>query len=203
WTVKRGMVRFAAPAGPTTRRTYEALRGRLLAELEAALPVDAVFVNMHGAMIAEGYDDCEGDLLSRIRAIVGDKVIVAGELDPHSNFSAAMAEKADILVAYKEYPHTDVAERADDIFAMVETTLAGRTNPIMSVHDCRMVGIYHTPREPMKGLVEYMRSLEGRGRILSVSAIHGFPWSDVPDAGTKILVISDGDRPAGEAAAAD
>lgn len=82
-TVIEGLAAFAAPAGPTTRHAWETLRDRLLEELRAALPVEVVLLSLHGAMVADGYDDCEGDLLQKVRAIVGPHTVVGAELDPH------------------------------------------------------------------------------------------------------------------------
>lgn len=67
------MVAGAQPSGTTTRHAYETLREELLTDLRAALPVDMVLLGLHGAMVADGYDDCEGDLLQRVRAIVGPR----------------------------------------------------------------------------------------------------------------------------------
>ena len=70
WELVEGLVTMAHPAGTTTRHAYETLRDRLLGELRQALPVDMVLLGLHGAMVADGYDDCEGDLLQRVRAIL-------------------------------------------------------------------------------------------------------------------------------------
>ena len=83
-----GTATWAEPGGLVQRQTYEALRDEILDQLRAALPVDAVVLGLHGAMVAQGYDDCEGDLLANIRAIVGPDVLVAAELDPHSHLTA-------------------------------------------------------------------------------------------------------------------
>ena len=111
WTLLEGMVAGAQPSGITTRLAYESLRDELLADLKAALPVDVVLLGLHGAMVADGYDDCEGDLLQRVRAMVGPDTIVGAELDPHCHLTAAMVESANVLITFKEYPHTDVLER--------------------------------------------------------------------------------------------
>ena len=76
WDLVEGMVAAAQPSGTTTRYAYETLRDELLADLRGALPVDVVLLGLHGAMVADGYDDCEGDLLERVRKIVGPKVVV-------------------------------------------------------------------------------------------------------------------------------
>ena len=68
---------------------------------------------MHGAMVAEGYDDCEGDLLARLRAVIGPDAVMGGELDLHCHITPLMLEAATALVTYKEYPHIDIGERAE------------------------------------------------------------------------------------------
>ena len=115
WTLIEGMVAGAQPSGTTTRHAYETLRDELLADLKAALPVDMVLLGLHGAMVADGYPDCEGDLLARVRQITGPGVVVGAELDPHHHLSAAMLQHADLLVAFKQYPHTDILERAVEL----------------------------------------------------------------------------------------
>ena len=82
WTLIEGMVAGAQPSGTTTRHTYETLRDELLNDLKAALPVDMVVLGLHGAMVADGYDDCEGDLLERVRRIVGPKVPLPNMIVP-------------------------------------------------------------------------------------------------------------------------
>jgi microcystin degradation protein MlrC len=191
WQVIEGLCAFAEPAGPTVRADYEALRDELLADLHRALPVDMVLLGMHGAMVAEGYDDCEGDLLARVRALVGPKTAVGAELDPHCHLTRAMLDNADVIICFKEYPHTDFLERGAELADLCAEMAAGKIRPAMSVFDCRMIGIYHTPREPMRGFVDRMSALEGKDGVLSISVVQTFPWGDVADLGTKILVVTD------------
>jgi microcystin degradation protein MlrC len=197
WTLLEGVVAAAQPSGITTRAAYETLRDELLADLKAALPVDMVLLGLHGAMVADGYDDCEGDLLQRVRALVGPKVVVGAELDPHNHLSAAMIEHADVLVAFKEYPHTDILERALELVDLCQAKTEGRLQPVASVVDTGGLLVMHTSREPARGFVDRIQALEGRDGILSISISHGFPWGDVPDMGTKVLVYSDAQVDAG------
>lgn len=194
WEVSEGLAAFATPAGTTTRAAYEALRDEILAGLRAALPVDAVLLNLHGAMIADGYPDAEGDLLARVRELVGPGVFVGAELDLHCHLTERKVSAVDAMVIYKEYPHVDVTERAEELFRIAADTLAGRVRPVMALHDCRIVGIFPTTREPVSGFVRRMQSLEGRDGILSVSLGHGFPWGDTPEVGMRVLVVADADR---------
>jgi microcystin degradation protein MlrC len=191
WTLLEGLVAAAQPGGITTRAAYEALRDELLADLQAALPIDMVLLGLHGAMVADGCDDCEGDLLQRVRAIVGPKVVVGAELDPHNHLSAAMVESADLLVAFKEYPHTDILERALELVDLCQAQAEGRIAPVASVVDTGGLVVMHTSRQPARGFVDRLMALEGHDGILSISISHGFPWGDVPDMGTQVLVYSD------------
>ena len=203
WTVIEGLAAFAAPAGDTTRATHTALRDEILADLQRALPVDAVLLNLHGAMIAEGDPDAEGDLLAQVRAIVGPGVPIAAELDLHCHLTRQKLANADILVIYKHYPHVDVAERADEVFSLLQRTLAGEIRPMMAAYDCAMLGIYPTTAEPLAGMVAQMTALEQQPGVLSVSLGHGFPWGDTPEVGTRVLVVTDGDRGLAERLATD
>lgn len=201
WDLVEGLVAGAQPSGITTRATYEALREELLADLRAALPVDMVLLGLHGAMVAEGYDDCEGDLLGRVRQIVGPGVVIGAELDPHCHLSTAMVENADLLIAYKEYPHTDVLERALELVDLCAARVEGRVWPTPAVVDCEMIVTVHTSREPARSFVDRLQALEGRNGVLSISIAHGFAWGDVADMGTKVLVYTDADADRAQALA--
>jgi microcystin degradation protein MlrC len=200
-TLIEGLSAFAAPAGPTTAAAWRTLRGRVLGELEAALPLDVVLLSLHGAMIAEGEPDCEGDLLEAIRARVGPGTVVAAELDPHCHLTRRMVGAADLLVLYKEYPHTDTLERARELVELALAAAERRIRPVMAVAEARMIALLHTPRQPVRGFVDRMKALEGRDGILSVSLAHGFPWGDVPEMGARVLVVADGDRARAQALA--
>ena len=199
--VAESICTFAQPAGVTVRGIYEELRDLLLADLRAAMPVDVVLLFMHGAMVADGYDDCEGDTLARVRAIVGQDAVIGIELDLHCHLTEAMRTNADAIVTFKEYPHIDLSERAADLYRLCLRAAAGEVRPVMAYYDCRMVNMWRTPFQPMRAFVDQMATLEGHDGILSVSFGHGFPWGDVEDVGAKILVISDGDAARAEALA--
>ena len=192
--VVESLCAFAQPAGRTVRAVHEALRDEIIADLRAALPVDAIQLMLHGAMVAEGCDDCEGDLLARLREVVGPDVPIGVELDLHCHFTELMRTSADLIICFKEYPHVDGEARAIELWKLLQDTVAGRIRPVTAVVDCRMVGLWHTTRAPMRGFVERMQSFEGRDGVLSVSLGHGFPWADVADGGAKLWVIADGDE---------
>ncbi|SEN48549.1 Microcystin degradation protein MlrC, contains DUF1485 domain [Loktanella fryxellensis] len=202
WTLIEGTAAWADPAGLVAQAAHEGLRDEILAQLQAALPVDAVVLGLHGAMVAQGCIDPEGDLLARIRTMVGPDVLVCASLDPHSHLTAQRVQAADFFVAFKEFPHTDFVDCARNLWAIVVDTLQGRVRPVMSTYDCRMIDVFPTSREPMRGFVDRMIAIEADDpRVLSLSAIHGFMAGDVPEMGTHMIAVTDGDAACGAALA--
>lgn len=202
WTLIEGSASWADPAGLVARSTYEELRDEVLDQLRAALPVDGVVLGLHGAMVAQGYDDPEGDLLARVREIVGADVLVCAELDPHSHLTAKRAAAANFFVYFKEFPHTDFVDRARDLWAIAVRTLKGEITPVMSVFDCRMIDVFPTSKQPMRGFVDRLYTLEmSEPGLLSLSVVHGFMAGDVPEMGTKVIAVTDGNSAMGAALA--
>ncbi len=194
WSIVEGPAAAAQPAGLTLRSVYETLREQILEDLRAAGPVDACLFYLHGSMVADGYDDCEGDLLTTVRAVVGPKAVIGVELDLHCNVSRTMLDVADIMVAFKEWPHIDEVERAEELYALCNDAARGRTRPVTGVFDCAMISMWRTTEEPMRSFVARMQALEGRDGVLSVSFAHGFPWGDVADVEARLWVIADADQ---------
>lgn len=191
WELIEGTAAWAEPGGIINQQAWEFLRDQLLEELRSALPVDAVLLGLHGAMVAQDCLDCEGELLQGIRELVGPEAIIGATLDPHSHLSALRADNADFLIAFKEFPHTDFVVAAEKLVDLVQRAVQGDIKPALSVFDCRMIDVLPTDREPMRGFVERMLALEKQSDVLSISVIHGFMAGDVPDLGTKIVVITD------------
>ncbi len=177
------------------------MRDEILAELSAAMPVDGVLLGLHGAMIAYGYDDPEGDLIERVRAIVGAKVPIAVELDPHCHLTEKRVRLSDIMILYKEYPHTDFVERAEELVTLTLRTIRGEIRPVMSLYDCRMSDLFPTSREPGRSLADKLRTFEGKDGVLSVSLGHSYAQGDVPEHGTRVLVVTDDAKAKGDALA--
>jgi microcystin degradation protein MlrC len=185
---------WAQPSGITLKSTYEALRDEMLAELKAAMPVDIALLMLHGAMVADGYDDCEEDMIRRVREIVGAKAVIGVELDLHCHLSPSLIACADIVVTFKEYPHSDINDRARELFDLAVNAKLGKTRPTMALFDCRMIGLYPTTRQPLRAFVDSMIEAERRPGVLSVSFGHGFQFADVPHVGAKMLVVTDNDQ---------
>lgn len=200
WQVIESLSAHAQPAGPTVRAVYENFRDEIISDLKQSGPVDIILLALHGAMIADGYDDCEGDLIDHCRSLCPNAVI-GGLLDPHCHLTEIMMRKADLLVPFKEYPHVDIPERAEDLFRLAKETALGNIKPVMRDYDCRMILAIPTTKDPMRSFVDGMSAREGKDGILSLSIAHGFPWGDHPRTGTRALAICDNNAEQAQAVA--
>jgi microcystin degradation protein MlrC len=186
----------AMPSAIVTRVAYESLRHDMLARLRAALPVDGVLLALHGAMVAEGYDDCEGDLLVRIRNLVGADCPLVSTLDMHGNLSPTMVESADALVAYDTNPHLDTYERGEEavriMCRMLERGL--RTAAAMARPPLLLSALTTwTERPPLSAVHARAREMEDDPRVVNVSVLGGFAYADTPFSGMSVIVTTDGD----------
>lgn len=193
-----GTCALAQPSAPCRKDDYEKLRDKILGELDRAGAVDMILLMMHGAMMAQGYDDCEGDMLTRIRSIVGPRVPVGVLLDLHCNISPAMLQHANILMPCKEYPHTDFADRARDLLDLIEKSANGNITPVTSFYRVPVLGLFQTTASPMREFVRHMTDQEGRDGVLSVSLAHGFPWADNPATGAGVIVVTNAKKAEGD-----
>jgi microcystin degradation protein MlrC len=189
-----GLFAIAEPSGPTVQHVWEALRDEIVAQVKAEGPFDVILLLLHGAMVATGCDDCEADLVARLRATCGPATTIGVELDPHCHLSRALIDAADAVILMKEYPHVDYVERARELYAICVGKAQGRLHPVSALFDCRMIGFYPTTGKVMSELLSRLREAEGRPGILSVSFVHGFPWGDTAETGSKMLVIADADE---------
>lgn len=192
--VVQGLCAGAQPGGVIARAAYETLRDQLIADLIAAGTVDLVVLGLHGATIADGYDDCEADLLARVRGTVGPDVTIAVLLDPHCHLSAEMLAIADVMIAYKEYPHDDIVAVASRLVDLGIAAARRQIAPTVRAWDCRTIGSFNTYHQPMRALVDdLIAQTAADPAILDISIAHGFPWGDVPDMGARVWVTTDGD----------
>src|SRR5690606_25099181 len=142
-----GSCGWAEPGGLLNRQSYEQLRDEILQQLHQAMPVQAVLLGLHGAMVAQGYDDCEGDLLTRVREITGPGVFIGATLDPHSHLTPDRVKASDVLIAFKEFPHLDFMQCARDLVRLAVAAMQREVKPNMSSFDCRMIDVLPTSHE--------------------------------------------------------
>jgi len=190
WKTRISLLTDASPAGPTIKSVYEGYKEEILNDIRNLDDLDAVYLPLHGAMVAYGYEDCEGDLIKNIRELVGQQCLIGVTLDPHCHLTDTMINNADLILCLKEYPHTDGVETTTRLLELLEKASIGDIKPEMSVYNCRMIDGYYTDTEPMKSYISSLRTSE-KYPVLSSSIAMGFPWADTPDVGTKILIITD------------
>jgi microcystin degradation protein MlrC len=183
---------IANPSGTIERDTYETLADLLINKLQNEGPFDGCYLRLHGAGVVEGIPDLEGDLGVRVRNVIGNIPLVA-TLDLHANVSDTMIDVFDVLIGYRLYPHTDMADRGHDAMNVMCDMLDGKIHPTMIVEHIPMLlptsstnpGL---PAHEMNRLCEEIRTREG---VIDCSVMHGFPYTDIADVGVHVLVITD------------
>ena len=195
---------MAYPSGTIAAAAYAAMLDELLGGLQRALPVDAVCLSLHGAGVAEGVDDLEGDVLARVRALVGPDVPIAVALDLHGNLTEAMAEHADGLFGTMYYPHTDMYERGAEAVGFVLRMLRGEIRPVMHLERLpQMITTCTTDLEPGQRFNARCAEWETRPGMIDCTLFHGFAYADVPPVGMSVVAITDGDADLAREAARD
>ena len=192
----------ASPSAHVEAETYERIAGAIVDGIRAALPVDAVYLDLHGAMVSQRFDDGEGELLRRVRELVGPEIPVVASLDLHANVTTQMLEQADILVAYRTYPHVDMAQTGSRAHRLLKARLATGKRPAVAVRRLPFlipICWQCTDIEPAKGLYRKLEQIEAG--VLHVSFATGFPAADFPECSPVIWAY--GDTPEQASAAAD
>ena len=199
---------FANPAGPVTAEAFERIAALLVGALSDALeagPLDGVFLELHGAMVAEGFDDAEGEVLRRVRAVVGPGMPVAASLDPHANMTAAMVAHADVLVPYRTYPHVDMKPAgAQAVRLLLERIRRGRpwAKSFRQVDFLIPLGMQCTLVPPMRDVLEERARIAEAEGVAELAFCFGFPYADFPDCGVAIAAFAEDAAAAGRATAA-
>ena len=199
---------FANPAGPVTAEAFERIAALMVATLSDAMeaaPLDGVFLELHGAMVAEGFDDAEGEVLRRVRAAVGPEVPIAASLDPHANMTAAMVSHADVLVPYRTYPHVDMKPAgARAMRLLVERIRRNRpwAKSFRQVDFLIPLTAQCTLVPPMQTVLEERARIAETEGVAELAFCFGFPYADFPDCGVAIAAFADDQEAADGAAAA-
>lgn len=185
----------AAPSGLVERSAFGRILDDLLCRLDSAGPVEAVYLDLHGAMVAEGVPDADGMLLQRIREAIGPEVLLIASLDFHANVSETMVQAADALTIFRTYPHVDMAETGRRAACRM-AQLACRLSPdaparktLTKVPYLIAMGAQSTLEDPMAGVMAHIANLETWGGAVEFAA--GFPLADVAECGPTIIGYGD------------
>ena len=179
----------ASPSAQVTEDAFERILGGIVSGLEQALPLDGVYLDLHGAMVAEHFDDGEGEILRRVREAVGPRVPVVASLDLHANVTKAMVETADALVAYRTYPHVDMADTGARAARLLEQMLRSGRRPARAFHQLDfLTGIPSQCSfiEPCKSIYAELSRLEEKANGM-LSFTPGFAMADFADCGMSVF----------------
>ncbi|MDX1576152.1 MAG: M81 family metallopeptidase, partial [Kiloniellales bacterium] len=192
----------ATPSAEVTEEAYERIAGQILEDLRALRHCDAVYLDLHGAMVAEHLEDGEGELLARVRRTIGPEPPLVASLDLHANITPAMVELSDALVAFRTYPHVDMAETGARAAELVERMLSSGHQPVKAYRQLPFLiptTAGCTTQEPAKGLFARLADLD-RPPVVALSFACGFGPADIHDCGPSVVAYGD-DTKATEAAA--
>ncbi len=192
----------AIPSACVTRDAFERIAGDIVAGIAAAGPVDGVFLDLHGAMVAEHFDDGEGEIARRVRAVVGPDVPIAAALDLHGNISRDFVETVDVLVGFRTYPHVDMAATGGAAARLLDMMMRSATRPFRAYRQMSYlvpIPFQSTDLAPADGLYTGLARLEAEG-ALTASLFMGFPAADIPDCGPTAVAYATTQAAADDAA---
>ncbi len=195
WTVTHVISAAAGPGGRVTREAFEALLAPLL-EAAGQGGWDGVFLMLHGAMVTEDHEDGEGEILCRLRAIVGPDMPVAVTLDPHANVTRAMCDLAQILVSFTTYPHVDVRATGRRVAELLHRTMTGDIHPRTYRAHRPMLEEANGGRTDVGPMIErhaMARAFEARKDVHAISINGAFPCADIAEVGPTVLVTGEGE----------
>lgn len=187
----------ATPGGTITSEAYSVLLQQMMKGLEKVLPVDGCLVVPHGAAVSEEFWDMDGHWLNLLREKVGEHVPVIGTIDPHANVSTLMTSSTDALIAYKTNPHIDQWQVGKEAAVMLVRYLKNEIKPSQILFQLPLIisiEQQYTGKDPCKSLYSYVANLSKGKDILSISIVLGFPYADVPEMGSSVIVICNRNR---------
>lgn len=198
---------FAYPSGVIRHADYLTLKNEFLDHLrraDADSPLDGVLLDLHGAMVVEGIDDGDGDIIAAVREVIGPKRPIIVTQDLHGNHTRRRVAEADALIGFDTYPHVDMAERGREAADLIVRTIRGEVSPTAALHQIPLLwsaACQVTAHPPIDEAFQLVHEIEKRPGILSVTLATGFPWADVPEVGASVIVVADGDAALAQATA--
>lgn len=197
----------ATPSAHVTEDAFERVTGMILSRLAEAEGLDAVYLDLHGAMVCEHFDDGEGEILARVRAAIDPKIPLIASLDLHANVTEKMVANADALIVYRTYPHIDMAETGIRAAKHLDAIFAGLPKQAMAFRQIDYLiplTAQCTMSEPAAGIYAEVAGLDGavlgNGRVSTISFSTGFPPADIPGCGATVIAYGDTEAAANEAA---
>ncbi len=199
WEPAPLLATYAVPGGTLEQAAFERIASELLAEIERALPFDGLLLALHGATVASGFPDADGEMLRRLRERLGSGFPIVTTLDLHANISDAMEREADALVAYRTNPHVDQFERGWEAAHLMARILDQGLRPAMAVERPPMlieIACQHTAAAPAWFLYQDLEGVLAWPGVITASVAMGFYYADVEEMGVSFAAVTDGDHAA-------
>jgi microcystin degradation protein MlrC len=197
WELVHVLSAIAQPAGRVTRDAFERLTDPIIAAARAQREqLDGIALGLHGAMVTDFCDDGEGELLARLRAVVGPDLPIAVTLDLHANVSRAMCRHSNILVSYRTYPHIDMRETAARAGDLLHRTMAGEIRPVVLRAHLPLIDEANGGRTDIGAMLPRLaraRAYEQEDGVFAVSINAGFFRADIAEVGPTVIVVAQGD----------
>jgi len=194
WILIHPISANANPSGIVTDDAFDQIGGAILAAAGNQSPIDGVLLHLHGAMVVDSHEDGEGELLARLRRVIGPDLPVVATLDLHANVTRQMADHASALIAFRTYPHVDQYERAWQGAELLERAMRGEVRPRTVIARRKMIYGLDRGRHqagPMAELIARGDVLEQSGEALAVSICAGFSRANIRDVGPSVTVTVD------------
>jgi microcystin degradation protein MlrC len=185
----------ASPSAHVTQDAFERIIGQLVKLLAEAGPVDGVYLDLHGAMVSEHFDDGEGEILRRVRQVVGERVPIVVSLDSHANITRQMVAQADALTVFRTYPHVDMAATGERAVELLDRMLRTGQRPakgFRSFDYLTSLPSQCTLIEPAQRLYRQLAQLQARSGV-SLDFATGFPMADLAECGMTLLAYGSDD----------
>jgi microcystin degradation protein MlrC len=186
----------AIAGGPVARSTYERFKAEFLERLKPLLPLDGLYLAMHGAMYVQGMEDAEGDWITAARDLVGPDCTVSASYDLHGNVSQRIIDALDMYSTYRTAPHTDVEETMRRSVKMLVESLKTGVKPLLLWAPIPVLlpgERTSTVDEPAKSLYAMMPEIDAIDGVWDASLMVGYVWADEPRA-TAAAILTGTDR---------
>lgn len=193
---------YAWPGGVVEKKAFEDFKNEILDSIRNAGRIDAIYMDMHGALHAEGYEDGQATLIKEIREIVGKNVLISGSFDLHGNLSPDFVENINIITAYRTAPHRDGAETKERALRLLLDAMNRGLKPHIEyvVIPILVPGEKSiTEVEPLKSIYEQIPLIAEKEGLMDASIFAGYCWADLPRSAMRVFVMAEDEKYAGTA----
>ncbi len=188
---------FPRPLGVIEHRGYDQVKKEFLDRLAKEMPVDGLLLDLHGAMVIEGIDDGDGDVIEAVRKVVGPACPIVATFDLHGNHTQKRVNAATAIIGFDTYPHVDMAERGREAADLIVRVIRGEVKPVSAFRALPLFWsalCQATEHPPIDEAFRLVHDMERRPGILTVTLATGYQWADIPNMGPSVTVVADGDK---------